>query len=104
MDAIVVLSMFPNPDQAAGVARKLVEEGLAACVNIVPAVRSIYRWKGAVCDEAEALVVIKTTSERQGALVARLVALHASYELPEAIVLPVAGGHAPYLEWLASAK
>ncbi|HTR52881.1 MAG TPA: divalent-cation tolerance protein CutA [Kofleriaceae bacterium] len=102
MPAIVVLSMFQSPDQAAVVARKLVEEGLAACVNVLPGARSIYRWKGAVCDDSEALAIIKTTSERQDAVIARLVALHASYELPEAIVLPVAGGHAPYLEWLAA--
>jgi len=100
MTAIVVLSTFGNPDQAAGVARTLVGEGLAACVNIVPAVRSIYRWKGELCDDAETLAVIKTTTERRDALVARLVALH-PYELPEAIVLPVDGGHAPYLDWLA---
>ena len=101
MPAVVVFSTFPDPDKAAEVARVLVGEQLAACVNVVQQVRSIYRWKGAVQDDAEVLAIIKTTSERQDALIARLVALH-PYELPEAIALPIEGGHAPYLAWLAS--
>ena len=99
MPAVVVFSTFPNPDKAAEVARTLVGEQLAACVNVVQQVRSIYRWKGEVQDDSEVLAIIKTTSERQDALIARLVALH-PYELPEAIVLPIRGGHAPYLGWI----
>ena len=101
MPAIVVLSTFPGPDQAAAVARTLVEERLAACVNLVPAVRSIYRWQGAVQDDAEALAIIKTTDERLPALRERLAALH-PYDVPEILALPVADGHAPYLAWLAA--
>jgi periplasmic divalent cation tolerance protein len=100
MSALVVLSTFPNEDKAVEVARVLVEEGLAACVNVHPRVRSIYRWKGKLEDDAETLAIIKTTSERYDALAARLVALH-PYELPEVIALPIAAGHAPYLAWLA---
>jgi periplasmic divalent cation tolerance protein len=99
MAAVLVISTFSNPDQAAQAARTLVDEHLCACVNLVPGVRSIYRWQGAVCDEAETLVLIKTTRERQDALIARLVALH-PYELAEAIAVAADGGSAAYLAWL----
>jgi periplasmic divalent cation tolerance protein len=100
MPAVVVFSTFPSPEQAAEVARTLVGEQLAACVNLVPAVRSIYRWQGAVHDEAETLAIVKTTSARLAALQARLVELH-PYDVPEVIALPVTDGHAPYLAWIA---
>lgn len=99
--ALVVLSTFPDAEKAAEVARVLVDEQLAACVNLVPAIRSIYRWQGAVHDDAEALAIIKTTAERYPALAARLAALH-PYEVPEILALPLADGHPPYLAWLAS--
>ena len=101
MPVVVVLSTFPNPDKAAEVARVLVAEDLAACANLVPAVRSIYRWKGELQDDTETLVVFKTA--RRDELIARLVALH-PYELPEAIALPLDGGHAPYLEWVTGSR
>ncbi len=101
MPVVVVLSTFPNPDKAAEVANVLVVEQLCACVNLVPAVRSIYRWKGEVCDDTETLALIKTTRERVEALSTRLVALH-PYEVPEVIVLPVEGGNASYLAWVES--
>jgi periplasmic divalent cation tolerance protein len=97
----VVLSTFPSPEKAAEIAKILVGEHHAACVNIIPAVRSIYRWKGEVCDEGETLAVIKTTSEQFEALRARLVELH-PYEVPEIIALSIDAGHAPYLAWLSS--
>jgi len=100
MSVIVVISTFPSEDKAADIARTLVSEGHCACANLVPAVRSIYRWQGAICDERETLAVIKTTSDRLEALRDRLVALH-PYEVPEVIALPVEGGHAPYLAWVA---
>jgi periplasmic divalent cation tolerance protein len=99
MSVVVVLSTFPSSEKAAEVARVLVDERLAACVNLVPAVRSIYRWQGAVHDDAEVLAIVKTTAERVEALCDRLIALH-PYDVPEAIVLPVTGGHAPYLAWV----
>jgi periplasmic divalent cation tolerance protein len=101
MPVVVVFSTFPTPEKAAEVARALVGDQLAACVNIVQGVQSIYRWKGEVQDDREVLAVIKTTEDRLAALTARLVALH-PYELPEAIALSVVGGHAPYLAWVAS--
>jgi periplasmic divalent cation tolerance protein len=103
MDAehVVALSTAPSADKAAEIARALVEERLAACVNVVPAVRSFYRWQGELCDDAEALCVIKTRADRVEALRARLVALH-PYEVPELVVLPIVGGHAPYLSWIDS--
>ncbi|MEO6771666.1 MAG: divalent-cation tolerance protein CutA [Kofleriaceae bacterium] len=99
MSVVVVISTFPSSEQAAEVARVLVAEHLAACVNLVPAVRSIYRWQGEVHDDAEVLAIVKTTAERAPALCERLVALH-PYEVPEAIVLPVTAGHAAYLAWI----
>lgn len=97
---LVLLSTAPSADEAARLARALVEERLAACVNIVPGARSIYRWQGEVCDEPEHLLVIKTTPPRREALVARLLELH-PYECPEAIALPIVAGAPGYLSWLA---
>jgi periplasmic divalent cation tolerance protein len=101
MPVVVVFSTFPSTDKAAEVARALVAEQLAACVNLAPNVRSIYRWKGELQDDTETLAIIKTTSERLDTLVARLLALH-PYELPEAIALPVTGGNNQYLVWVDS--
>lgn len=99
---MVVLSTVPDDERGATLARALVDEELAACVNLVPGVRSIYRWDGAVADDREQLAVIKTRRDRVEALIARLVALH-PYEVPEAVVVPVDGGHPPYLAWVRGA-
>ena len=96
---VVVLSTVGTAEDAARVARALVERRLAACVNVVPAVRSIYRWKGKVEEDEERLLVIKTRRDRFEALREALVALH-PYDLPEAVVLTVEAGHAPYLAWI----
>ena len=98
----LAITTFPTVDKAAEVARTLVAERLVACVNIVPGVRSIYAWKGEICDEGEVLCVVKTRSEAVEALRARLVALH-PYEVPELVVLDVTAGHEPYLSWLLAA-
>jgi periplasmic divalent cation tolerance protein len=95
----VVLSTFPDPDKAAEVARVLVEERLCACVNLVPAIRSIYRWQGAISDDAETLALIKTTADRLDGLRARIDALH-PYEVPEVLEIAVASGAASYLAWV----
>lgn len=100
-EAIVAFVTTPNAEKAAEIARALVEEGLAACGNVVPQLRSIYRWQGKVFDEPEALLILKTQRSRFEALRARVVALH-PYECPEVIALPVEEGHAPYLAWIAS--
>ena len=99
-DAVVVLVTTPTPERAAELARTLVEERLAACGNVVPGLRSIYRWEGKVQDEAEALLVLKTTRARFEALRDRVLALH-PYEVPEVIALPVEAGSARYLAWIA---
>lgn len=98
---VVVLCTLPSPEVAAEVARAVVGERLAACVNLVPAVRSIYRWEGAVEDATETLAIIKTTAEGYAALAARVTELH-PYAVPELLALPVAAGHAPYLAWVAA--
>ena len=96
----VVLSTFPDEAKAAEIAHALVTERLVACVNIVPAVRSIYRWQGAISDERETLAVMKTTVDRVPALTQRLRELH-PYETPEVIALEVTDGSAAYLAWVA---
>lgn len=97
--ALVVLVTAPSADQAAELGRALVDERLAACATLVPAVRSIYRWEGKVQDEPEALLVLKTTRDRFERLRDRALALH-PYQVPEVIALPVEAGSAPYLAWL----
>ncbi len=100
-DALVVLVTTPTPERAAELARALVEERLAACGNIVPGLRSIYRWEGKVQDDAEALLVLKTTRARFEALRDRVLALH-PYQVPEVLALPVEAGSAAYLAWVAA--
>jgi len=100
-DIRIVLSTFPSPDKAAEIGKILVEEQLAACVNLLPGVRSLYRWQGAISDDTETLALIKTTAERYDALASRLVSLH-PYEVPELVALSPASGHAPYLAWIAA--
>jgi periplasmic divalent cation tolerance protein len=95
----VAFSTAPDAAVAARIARALVDERLAACANLIPGVRSIYRFRGAVEDESEVLLVIKTRADRVDALAERLRALH-PYEVPELLVLPTAGGLAPYLDWV----
>jgi periplasmic divalent cation tolerance protein len=97
--ARIVLTTAPSVEEARRLARVLVEERRAACATIVPAVESIYRWKGEIESAGETLLLIKTTADRLAALQARLHELH-SYETPEFLVLPVESGSAGYLEWL----
>jgi periplasmic divalent cation tolerance protein len=96
---LVVLSTVGRAEDAERIGRALVERGLAACVNVLPAVTSIYRWKGKLEKEEERLLVIKTRAERFAELRQTLVSLH-PYEVPEVIALPIADGHQPYLDWL----
>jgi periplasmic divalent cation tolerance protein len=100
-EGLVVLCTCPDDGTAERIARELVTGGLAACVSRNP-VRSTYRWEGALRDEAEVLLVAKTTRERYEALERRLAALH-PYEVPEIIALPVLAGSASYLAWLTEA-
>jgi periplasmic divalent cation tolerance protein len=98
---MIVLTTFPSAEKAAEIARVLVEERLIACANVLPAVRSIYRWQGKVHDEAEVLAILKTPAERLARLQQRLRELH-PYEVPEMLAVRVESGWPPYLEWLAA--
>lgn len=98
--AIVLTTLGASTD-AAAMARTLVEEELAACVNILPGVRSVYRWQGAVEADEEQLLLIKTTEDALKRLEARVRELH-PYELPEFVVLGPSGGSTAYLEWVAA--
>ncbi|HET8551284.1 MAG TPA: divalent-cation tolerance protein CutA [Gammaproteobacteria bacterium] len=89
----------PDAACAADMAKALVEERLAACVNLVPGLRSFYRWKGQVQEESEVLLIIKTAQERFEAVEERIAELH-PYELPELLAVPITTGSAAYLAWL----
>lgn len=98
----MVLTSVGGALDAERIARELVERRLAACVNVVPGLVSLYRWKGRVERDEERLLLIKTRRARFAALREALLALH-PYELPELLALPVAEGHEPYLAWLDAA-
>ncbi len=96
---LVCLVTVPHPEEAHRIARALVEERLAACVNVVPGVRSVYRWQGAVEEAGEVLLVVKTTRQRFPALRDRIAALH-PYQVPEVVSLPVEDALAAYRAWV----
>jgi periplasmic divalent cation tolerance protein len=95
----VVFVTAPDAETAARIGRTLVEEHLIACANLVPGIRSIYRWEGQVADEPEVLLVLKTGASRCAAVAARVKALH-PYALPEVVALPVVDGSEAYLDWV----
>jgi periplasmic divalent cation tolerance protein len=98
-DKILVLSTCSSEEQASQLARHFVERRLAACVNIIPGVRSVYRWKDKIEDDAEWLLVIKSRRGAFPALREELAKVH-TYEVPEAIALPIVDGSEAYLAWL----
>jgi len=98
-DKIIVLSACGSEDEASGIARALVEKRLAACVNLVTGVRSIYRWKDALEDSQEVLLVIKTSRALSEQVRIEIEKMH-SYELPEIVALAVVDGSEQYLEWM----
>ena len=100
--ALLVLCTCPDDSEALDIARVLVKEGLAACVNRIGAVTSLYQSEGQLCETPEQLLLIKTTPARYEALEMRLKALH-PYEIPEIIAVPVVAGSSQYLAWLATA-
>ena len=99
-DKRIVLTTAGSEEQAAKIARHLVEHGLAACVNIVPQVASIYRWKDKVEEAREWLLMIKTTASLFGQVHQAIADLH-SYEIPECICLAIEDGSPDYLQWIA---
>jgi len=101
MDHYVVLVTVSSETEAKTIACALVEARLAACVNIIPGLTSIYRWEEKICEDRELLLVIKTQGQKVAALREQIVHLH-SYAVPEVIALPIVAGSARYLEWLDS--
>jgi periplasmic divalent cation tolerance protein len=99
-DIVLVLTTVPDDDRGETIARTLVEDRLAACVNVGAPMVSFYRWRGAVERDTERQLVIKTTRTRVAAVEARLRELH-SYELAEFMVLPVSEGSEAYLGWVS---
>ncbi len=99
MKEIVVFSTAGSADEAEQIAAALVEHNLAACCNIIPLVRSIYRWAGEIRREEETLLVIKSIEEKLPELIGMVKRLH-SYQVPEIISLPVAGGSEDYIGWM----
>ncbi len=101
-DFVVVLVTTSSKEEAERIAQTLVEEHLAACVNIVSPVQSIYRWEGKVQNEIELLLLIKTRQAVCEDVIQRVRTLH-SYENPEIVALPISAGSAPYFDWLRQA-
>ncbi len=98
-EALLVLITSASREEAENIARKLVEGRLAACVNIVPQVRSLFWWENKLSEEEEVLLIVKTRRSKFGALVLQVKALH-SYQVPEIIALPIVEGSANYLQWI----
>ena len=101
MNEIIVLSTIDKSELAREIASALVESHEAACVNIISGIRSIYRWQGKICDDAEQLLVIKSSKDKFDAIRATIRRLH-SYDVPEIIAVPVIEGDPDYLAWLHS--
>jgi periplasmic divalent cation tolerance protein len=99
--ARLALCTAPDVAVARSLVKTVVEEGLVACGNIVPAVTSIYRWQGAVEEASETLIIFKTTLAAWPRLVERVTQLH-PYEVPELLLLQIDDGNAPYLKWVES--
>jgi len=98
-EVVVVLVTAPDEAVAERLARAVVEDRLAACVNVVGPIRSIYRWEGVVTDEAEHLLIAKTTRDLVARFENTVRSLH-PYDVPEVVALPVVGGSLPYLSWV----
>ena len=96
---LIALSTFPSEEKARQIGTILLEKQLVACINLIPAARSLYRWEGQICDEAETLALMKTTAASFPDLEKELSNLH-PYEIPEIIALDISSGNPPYLDWL----
>lgn len=100
MKAILVVTTAGTEEQANLIAQELVERRHSCCVNIIPVHRSVYRWKGKICDDSEFLLIIKTTQSEYDRVEAAIQELHA-YELPEILAFNIARGEKGFLEWIA---
>ena len=99
MACVLLYITASDQEEAVRIGHALVEERLAACANVIPSMRAIYRWQGAVQDEAESVLIVKTEASLAETVTARIKALH-SYEVPCVLVLPVSGGNADFLRWI----
>ena len=97
----MAVTTAPSEEEGRRIVRALVERGIIACGSVLPGATSIYRWKGALQETAEAVIMMKTTAARRLELERALPELH-PYEVPELVVLPIVGGHGPYLDWLSA--
>jgi periplasmic divalent cation tolerance protein len=102
MEALIVYITAPNEEEAAKIAKILVEDRLAGCVNIVKDIRSIYSWQGKLEDEKEVLMIVKTGLELFSALTSKVKELH-SYTVPEILAMPIVDGSEEYINWLQKA-
>ena len=100
MTPLMIFVTCPDEPEAARLARHVVAEGLAACGNIVPAIRSIYRWEGQVQDDGESLLILKSSAEQYEAL-EKMIADQHPYDVPEVLALPIERGLPGYLQWMA---
>jgi periplasmic divalent cation tolerance protein len=100
-DAVVILSADSSKEEARNIARTLVEEGLAACVQIVPGVESVYLWQGKLCEEPEFLLVLKSRLALFHRVEERIRSLH-HYDVPEIVAVPICAGSEAYLGWMES--
>lgn len=100
-DTVIILTTVPSTEVGTSLADELVRRGLVACVNVLPPMVSVYRWKGEIQHDTECQLIIKTVTARVDDVQAVLTELH-PYDLPECLVVPVAGGDARYLAWVAS--
>lgn len=98
-DKILVMITTGSEEQAEKIARTLLEERLIACANLIGGIRSLYRWKGQVCDDREILLFCKTRRSLFSRLSERVISIH-SYDVPEIIAFPLVEGWQPYLEWV----
>lgn len=101
MSEILILSTADSLDLARKIASALVQAREAACINIIPGIRSVYRWEGELCDEGEFLLLIKSSAERFEAVRSKIRSLH-TYQVPEIIAIPITDGDSSYLAWLRS--
>ncbi len=99
-DVVAGLITGPDREQLLRLGRALVEERLIACLNVADRVTSVYRWEGEVCEEAEALGILKTTAARSDAVERRIRELH-PYDVPEVLFIPVTAGSVPYVDWVS---
>ncbi len=99
-DIVFVYVTHPDADAALALGRKLVEEGLAACANVLPGMKTVYRWQERIEEGTEAVMIVKTRADLMTALQARIVSEH-PYDCPCIAALPVAGGSPDYLDWIS---